>query len=36
VIRRPCARITFWADPEGNAVQLVDDRGEESGPGRSN
>lgn len=36
VVRAHGRRITFWTDPEGNAVELVDDRGEESGPGRSN
>ncbi|MER6283090.1 VOC family protein [Streptomyces sviceus] len=36
VVRAHGRRITFWADPEGNAVELVDGRGEESGPGRSN
>lgn len=36
VVRAHGRRITFWADPEGNAVEVVDDRGEESGPGRSN
>ncbi|WP_286248912.1 VOC family protein [Streptomyces graminofaciens] len=29
-------RVSFWSDPEGNAVELVDARGEDSGPGRSN
>ncbi|WP_328835598.1 VOC family protein [Streptomyces europaeiscabiei] len=29
-------RVSFWSDPEGNAVELVDARGGESGPGRSN
>lgn len=36
VVRAHGRRITFWTDPEGNAVELVDERGEESGPGRSN
>ncbi|MGW1626731.1 VOC family protein [Streptomyces sp. NPDC002172] len=36
VVRAHGRRITFWTDPEGNAVELVDGRGEESGPGRSN
>ncbi|WP_239135118.1 VOC family protein [Streptomyces sp. SID12488] len=29
-------RISFWADPEGNVVELVDARGGNPGPGRSN
>ncbi len=29
-------RISFWADPEGNAVELVDERGGEPCPGHSN
>ncbi|WP_424882999.1 VOC family protein [Streptomyces sp. SLBN-8D4] len=29
-------RISFWADPEGNVVELVDGRGRRSGPGHSN
>ncbi|MFD9255318.1 VOC family protein [Streptomyces bottropensis] len=29
-------RVSFWSDPEGNAVELVDARGQEPGPGRSN
>ncbi|MFJ1806924.1 MULTISPECIES: VOC family protein [unclassified Streptomyces] len=29
-------RISFWADPEGNAVELVDARGGDPGPGHSN
>lgn len=29
-------RISFWADPEGNAVELVDARGHHPGPGHSN
>ncbi|MFF7934291.1 VOC family protein [Streptomyces sp. NPDC007940] len=29
-------RISFWADPEGNVVELVDGRGGRSGPGHSN
>ncbi|MFF5141784.1 VOC family protein [Streptomyces sp. NPDC013157] len=36
VVRAHGRRISFWTDPEGNAVELVDGRGEESGPGRSN
>ncbi|KUO19578.1 hypothetical protein AQJ91_19195 [Streptomyces dysideae] len=36
VVRARSRRISFWADPEGNAVELVDGRGEESGPGHSN
>lgn len=29
-------RISFWADPEGNAVELVDGRGGNPDPGHSN
>ena len=29
-------RISFWADPEGNAVELVDARGDNPDPGHSN
>lgn len=29
-------RISFWADPEGNVVELVDARGGNPGPGHSN
>ncbi|WP_239149296.1 VOC family protein [Streptomyces sp. SID12501] len=29
-------RISFWADPEGNAVELVDARGGNPGQGHSN
>jgi len=29
-------RISFWADPEGNVVELVDGRGGRVGPGHSN
>ncbi|MGY1495340.1 VOC family protein [Streptomyces sp. QTS52] len=29
-------RISFWADPEGNAVELVDTLGGNPGPGHSN
>lgn len=29
-------RIGFWADPEGNVVELVDERGDGPGPRRSN
>ncbi|MCL6732422.1 VOC family protein [Streptomyces neyagawaensis] len=36
VVRTPGGRISFWADPEGNAVELVDERGRESCSGRSN
>ncbi|NGO06377.1 VOC family protein [Streptomyces sp. HC44] len=28
-------RISFWADPEGNALELVDGRGRHPEPGRS-
>ncbi|WP_229911243.1 VOC family protein [Streptomyces aurantiogriseus] len=36
VVRVRGRRISFWADPEGNAVELVDARGEDPGPGHSN
>jgi predicted enzyme related to lactoylglutathione lyase len=29
-------RVSFWSDPEGNAVELVDARGQDPGAGRSN
>ncbi|WP_128376348.1 VOC family protein [Streptomyces cavernae] len=29
-------RISFWADPEGNALEVVDGRGDVPGPRRSN
>ena len=29
-------RISFWSDPEGNVVELVDARGGDPGPGHSN
>ncbi|MFF4799088.1 VOC family protein [Streptomyces sp. NPDC001351] len=29
-------RISFWADPEGNVVELVDERGHDSGARHSN
>jgi catechol 2,3-dioxygenase-like lactoylglutathione lyase family enzyme len=28
--------VSFWSDPEGNVVELVDARGQDSGTGRSN
>lgn len=36
VVRVRGRRISFWTDPEGNVVELVDARGGEPGPGRSN
>jgi catechol 2,3-dioxygenase-like lactoylglutathione lyase family enzyme len=36
VVRTRGGRISFWADPEGNAVELVDEGSRESGSGRSN
>ncbi|UUU36451.1 VOC family protein [Streptomyces sp. CA-210063] len=36
VVRARGRRISFWADPEGNAVELVDARGHDEGSGRSN
>lgn len=36
VVRARGRRISFWADPEGNAVELVDARGRDPGPGHSN
>ncbi|WP_228034348.1 VOC family protein [Streptomyces spongiae] len=36
VVRTRGRRISFWADPEGNAVELVDPRADSSGPGHSN
>ncbi|MEV6947311.1 VOC family protein [Streptomyces sp. NPDC051172] len=36
VVRVGGRRISFWADPEGNVVELVDERGDEPGPRRSN
>ncbi len=36
VVRTRGGRISFWADPEGNAVELVDEGGQESGSRRSN
>ncbi|CAM5399559.1 VOC family protein [Streptomyces purpurascens] len=36
VVRTRGRRISFWADPEGNAVELVDRRADSSGSGRSN
>jgi hypothetical protein len=32
VVRARGRRISFWADPEGNAVELVDGRGGDPGP----
>ncbi|MGW0585751.1 VOC family protein [Streptomyces sp. NPDC002920] len=36
VVRARGRRISFWADPEGNVVELVDERGHDPGPGHSN
>ncbi|WP_338894402.1 VOC family protein [Streptomyces sp. TG1A-60] len=36
VVRARGRRISFWADPEGNAVELVDARAGDPGPGHSN
>lgn len=36
VVRARGRRISFWADPEGNVVELVDARGHGPGPGNSN
>ncbi|MFF4056546.1 VOC family protein [Streptomyces sp. NPDC001668] len=36
VVRAHGRRISFWADPEGNVVELVDERGGDLEPGRSN
>ncbi|GAA2491889.1 hypothetical protein GCM10010276_34290 [Streptomyces longisporus] len=36
VVRAGGRRISFWADPEGNVVELVDERGGDPGPRRSN
>ncbi|MEV1067438.1 VOC family protein [Streptomyces sp. NPDC050263] len=36
VVRAHGRRISFWADPEGNAVELVDERGHDPVPGHSN
>ncbi|WP_367319321.1 VOC family protein [Streptomyces sp. HUAS ZL42] len=36
VVRARGRRISFWADPEGNVVELVDARGRDSGAGHSN
>jgi catechol 2,3-dioxygenase-like lactoylglutathione lyase family enzyme len=35
VVRARGRRISFWADPEGNAVELVDGRGGDPGPDRT-
>jgi catechol 2,3-dioxygenase-like lactoylglutathione lyase family enzyme len=35
VVRARGRRISFWADPEGNALELVDQRGDDPEPGRS-
>jgi hypothetical protein len=32
-VRARGRRISFWADPEGSAVELVDARGDDPGPG---
>ncbi|WP_329212998.1 VOC family protein [Streptomyces sp. NBC_01485] len=34
VVRAHGRRISFWADPEGNALELVDGRGGDAEPGR--
>ncbi|MGW1747266.1 VOC family protein [Streptomyces sp. NPDC002092] len=36
VVRAGGRRISFWADPEGNVVELVDERGDDPGYRRSN
>ncbi|MBR8638399.1 VOC family protein [Streptomyces tuirus] len=36
VVRARGRRISFWADPEGNVVELVDALGRDSGTGHSN
>jgi len=36
VVRAGGRRISFWADPEGNVVELVDGRGGRMGQGHSN
>ncbi|MEU5043310.1 VOC family protein [Streptomyces griseorubiginosus] len=36
VVHASGRRISFWADPEGNVVELVDGRGGRSGPWHSN
>lgn len=36
VVRAHGRRISFWADPEGNAVELVDARGDDPGVMHSN
>jgi catechol 2,3-dioxygenase-like lactoylglutathione lyase family enzyme len=36
VVRAGGRRISFWADPEGNVVELVDARTGDPDPGRSN
>lgn len=35
-VRAGGRRISFWADPEGNVVELVDGRGGRAEPGHSN
>jgi catechol 2,3-dioxygenase-like lactoylglutathione lyase family enzyme len=35
VVRARGRRISFWADPEGNVVELVDGRGGDPGPDRT-
>ncbi|GCB43263.1 VOC family protein [Streptomyces sp. NL15-2K] len=35
VVRARGRRISFWADPEGNAVELVDERGDDPAPDRT-
>ncbi|MEU2541506.1 VOC family protein [Streptomyces iakyrus] len=36
VVQAHGRRISFWADPEGNVVELVDARGHDPVPGHSN
>jgi hypothetical protein len=36
VVRARGRRISFWADPEGNVVELVDARGGDPDPRHSN
>lgn len=35
VVRARGRRISFWADPEGNALELVDEHGGDQEPGRA-
>ncbi|EPJ36223.1 hypothetical protein STAFG_6691 [Streptomyces afghaniensis 772] len=36
VVRARGRRISFWTDPEGNVVELVDVRADDPGSGHSN